>query len=169
MSETLKQLKQEATELGITFSPNIGEAKLKEKIDQFYESKETVSQELQKVVDELEESPTSREEYKAKGMQSFRAFAKEMEREARKTRVVTIIDNDQRVNNQTTSCVVNCGNQHFDLGTMVLPLNEKVEVRVGHLNALKEVKIPQHIKDPNNPSLSKVVLRPRYTIQYEDV
>lgn len=172
MSDKLNELKKEATELGITYSPNIGEAKLQGKIDEFYESQETSSQELQELVEELEkEEPTAqgKEDYKAKGLQSYRAIAKEMERNARKTRIITIIDNDQRVNNQTTSCTVNCGNQYFDLGTIVLPLNEKVEVRQGHINSLKELKIPQHVKDPNNPSLSKVVQRPRYTIQYEDV
>lgn len=172
MSDKLKELKQEATELGINFSPNIGEAKLQARIDEFYASKDkAVSQELQELVEAAEEKEaTSSNEVKpAKGKVAFRSFAKKLEQEARKTQVVTIIDNDQRVNNQTTSCSVNATNQYFDLGTVVLPLNEKVEVREGHLAVLREIKIPQHVKDPNNPSLSRTVLRPRYTIQYEQV
>ena len=34
----LEQLKEEATELGIKFNPNIGEDKLQAKIDAFYEA-----------------------------------------------------------------------------------------------------------------------------------
>jgi len=40
MSEKLEELKQEAAELGISHSPNIGEEKLQNKIDEYYKSKE---------------------------------------------------------------------------------------------------------------------------------
>lgn len=164
MSDKLNELKREATELGITYSPNIGEGTLQKKIDDFYASKETQSQELQQLVETIAQNETK----PAAGVSSFKALAKKLEAAARKTRIVTIVDNDQRINNQTTSCTVNCGNEYFDLGTIVLPLNEKVEVRQGHIDVLKAVKIPQHVKDPNNPSLSRVVLRNRYSISYED-
>ena len=62
---------------------------------------------------------------------------------------------------------MNCSNEYFDLGTLILPLNEKVEVRQGHLDVLKEVRIPQHMSDPTNKAVSMMVMRPRYTIQYE--
>lgn len=168
MSDKLNELKKEATELGITFSPNIGEAKLQTKIDEFYESKETASQELEEVVEQLEKEEEAPKKQSAKQNKSFRAIAKELEREARKTRVVTIIDNDQRINNQATSCIVNCSNEFFDLGTRILPLNEKVEVRQGHIDALKSVYPPQHMRDTTT-GLSRVSLRPRYSIVYEDV
>ena len=91
-----------------------------------------------------------------------------MKADANKTRVVTIIDNDQRVNGQTTTCTVNCSNMYFDLGTIILPLNTPVEVRQGHLTVLKELEIPQHVKDTRS-GLSTVRLVPRYTISYEEV
>ena len=47
---TLQELKQEATELGIEYSANIGAAKLAEKIEAFYTSQETSGEEIQAAV-----------------------------------------------------------------------------------------------------------------------
>ena len=161
----LEELKQEAKELGLEFSANIGEAKLQAKIDEFYESQETSGKEIIEAVKAKEESE---EKSAVKGKRSIYARAIEAEKAARKTRVVTIIDNDQRENNQTTCVPVNCSNSFFDLGTIILPLNIPVEVMQGHLNALKGVEIPQHIKDPKT-GLSTYVMRPRYSISFEDM
>ena len=157
-----EELKQEAKDLGIEFSANIGDEKLRAKIDAYYESQETSSKELQETVKAVEAKEAAKP-----AVNSPYAKARKAEDEARKTRVITIIDNDRRVNNHTTSCVVNCSNFYFDLGTMVLPLNTPVEVMQGHINVLREVRIPQHIQDRDG--LSHVEMRPRYTIQYEDV
>ena len=166
----LEDLKTEAKELGLQFSPNIGEAKLQTKIDEYYESQETpdatVAQALDEVNGKVEE--TKNEPKKQSGKKTMGQLAREMEEAARITKVVSIIDNDQRVNNQTTSCTVNCGNEWFDLGQKILPLNLPVEVMQGHLDVLKEVRIPQHVKDQKT-GLSRVTLRPRYTISYEDI
>lgn len=159
MDNKIDQLKQEATELGIKFNSNISEDKLAEKIEAHYKAAEEPFVPVQKT----EEVGVSGSTSDAK--QRMRQVAKELEAKARKTRVVVIIDNDQRINNVATSCTVNCSNAYFDLGTAILPLNENVEVREGHLEVLASVKIPQHVKDPNNPSVSKTVLRPRYSIQ----
>ena len=153
---TLEELKQEATDLGIAFSPNIGAAKLQEKIDAYYASQENSG------VTVAEESA-----------ETIAAVAKENSRaarraEANKTRIVKIIDNDSRVNGQATTVTVNCSNMYFDLGTIILPLNLPVEIRQGHLNVLKELTMPHHSKD-NKTGLSTVSMVPRYTISYEDV
>lgn len=162
MENKIDQLKQEATELGIRFNANISEDKLAEKIEAHYKTAEDSAP----VVREASEG---KETHSVGGVTNtknhMRQVAKELEAKARKTRVVTIIDNDQRINNVATSCTVNCSNAYFDLGTVILPLNENVEVREGHLEVLASVKIPQHVKDPNNPSVSKTVMRPRYSIQ----
>ena len=164
----LDELKTEAAELGVQFSPNIGESKLQSKIDEFYETKETSSAEIQKLVEEKEKAEEVVDKPVAISQPTAsRILAKEREREARKTRVVTIVDNDQRINNQSTSCTANCSNMYFDLGTAILPLGVKVEVAVGHINSLKQVKIPHHIKDVKT-GLSTVALRERYSISYED-
>lgn len=162
---TLQELRKEADELGITYSKNIGAGKLQEKIESFYESQETSGPALEEVVAEKEKAaptPTN------KGVDPKLAKRLARENAARKTQVVTIIDNDQRVNNQTTTCTVNCSNEFFDLGTVILPLNEKIEVSTGHIRTLEGVKIPLHMRD-NKTGLSQVKLRPRYTISYERV
>lgn len=156
----LEELKQEAKDLGLEFSPNIGEAKLQDKIDAYYESQETSGKELQVAIE-----TTAKKEADKPSVSNPYARARAAEEVARKTKVITIIDNDRRVNNHTTSCVVNCSNAYFDLGTMVLPLNTPVEVMQGHINVLKEVRIPQHIQDKDG--LSHVEMRPRYTLQVE--
>lgn len=160
---TLQELKQEADDLGVKYAKNISANKLQEKIEEFYESQETSGAAVEALVAEqsVEETPAP-----APKSRSAKRIARE--KAARETRVVTIIDNDQRVNNQTTTCIVNCSNEYFDLGTRILPLNEKIEVAVGHLKTLEQVKIPLHVRD-NKTGLSTVRLRPRYTITYENI
>lgn len=170
MEETsLEELKQEARDLGIEFSANIGAAKLQAKIDAYYAGQEDSSKavlEAVKVVEESKEKEDNTLVATTESKSTMSAISK-ARAEANKTRVVTIIDNDQRVNNQTTTVTVNCSNMYFDLGTVILPLNLPVEVRQGHLNVLKELQIPQHVKD-GKTGLSSVRMIPRYTLSYED-
>lgn len=163
---TLEALKQEATELGIAFSPNIAEKTLAARIEKFYEDQEVPAVTAALVAAGEAQTP---EEIAAEADQSMRSYARKMEAEARKTRIVTITDNDQRINNATTTCTANCSNNYFDLGTIVLPLNERVEVRQGHLEALAGVRIPHHVRSAADPSISATVMRPRYAIHYESV
>lgn len=168
----LDELKQEAKELGIEHSAQIGEKKLQEKIDAHYESLEKSEDNLAKAVQAVEQAAEQEANAKDTIAQAKRKrwvqIRKQLEADARKTRVVTITDNDNRVNNNTTTCSVNCSNAYFDLGTKVLPLNEKIEIYQGHINVLKEVKIPMHTKNPKT-GLAQVRMRPRYSIHYEDV
>lgn len=167
---TREELKQEADELGIDYAKNISDAKLEEKIDEFYASKETSGPALVAVVKEKAAKEQKNENVKEQPSAALEKVIKRKAREkaARATKVVTIIDNDQRVNNHTTTCVVNCSNEYFDLGTRILPLNEKIEVAVGHIRALERVKIPLHIRD-NKTGLTTVRMRPRYSISYADI
>jgi regulator of extracellular matrix RemA (YlzA/DUF370 family) len=162
---SLEELKTEADQLGVAYTKNIGSNRLKEKIEQFYEASETSGPALEALVAEKEKvqpvKDVSKEDAKAAKRLS-RAAA------ARKTKVITIMDNDQRINTQSTTCVVNCSNEFFDLGTIILPLNEKIEVAQGHINTLLQVRIPLHSRDPKT-GLSTVRLRPRYTISYENL
>ena len=170
MEETsLEELKQEARDLGIEFSANIGAAKLQAKIDAYYAGQENSSKEVIEAVKVKEESKQKDDNTlvtTTENRDTINAISK-ARAEANKTRVVTIIDNDQRVNNQTTTVTVNCSNVYFDLGTVILPLNLPVEVRQGHLNVLKELMIPQHVKD-GKTGLSTVRMVPRYTLSYEN-
>ena len=162
---SLEELKTEADELGMTYNKNIGASKLQEKIEAFYEGQETSGPALEATIVEKEKEKPAKVVAKEDAQ-----IAKRVAREkaARVTKIVTIIDNDQRVNNQTTTCVVNCSNEFFDLGTMILPLNEKIEVFTGHINTLEQVKIPLHMRDTRT-GLAEVRMRPRYTISYENV
>ena len=168
MDLNIEELRQEATDLGIKFQANIGAEKLQTKIDEFYESQETSEKEIVEAVEanEKSEEKFAESDNGSKGKPIGQRIA-DARAKASKTRVVTIIDNDQRVNNQTTTCTVNCSNGYFDLGTVKLPLNLPVEVRIGHLNVLKEVRIPQHVKDSGS-GLSTTRMVPRYTISYEE-
>lgn len=159
---TLQELKQEADDLGVTYAKNVSANKLQEKIEAFYEAQETSGPALEAVVAKEETKP------KSSAAQTLSDKIAKAKAKAEETRIVTIIDNDQRVNNQTTTCTVNCSNEYFDLGTIILPLNEKIEVRMGHLKTLEQVMIPLHMRD-NKTGLSTVKMRPRYTISYENV
>lgn len=168
---TIEELKQEATELGISFNQNIGVDKLQAKIDEYYKSQETSGNEILAAVQKQEAMEKSEEKSAVKGKENksinLYQFAIDAETEARKTRVVIITDNDQRENNQTTVAVVNCSNIYFDLGTVYIPLNVPVEVKIGHINVLKETEIPLHVKDPKT-GLNSLAMRPRYAIAYQD-
>jgi hypothetical protein len=162
----LQELKKEADDLGITYNKNIGLTKLQEKVETFYSQKETSGPALVAKVEKIEQEDA---EDLSVLTDKQRIQRKRMVREkaARETRVVTIIDNDQRVNNQTTTCVVNCSSEYADLGTVVLPLNEKIEVKMGHIRNLEDVRIPLHVRDQKT-GLSTVRLRPRYSVSYEN-
>ena len=167
----IEELKQEAAELGISFPQNIGADKLQVKIDEYYESQETSGNGIQDAVKKQEAMEQSEEKSAVKDNDDanthMNKYAKKAEEDARKTRIVTITDNDQRENNQTTVAVVNCSNIYFDLGTAYIPLNVPVEVKQGHLNVLSETEIPLHVKDPKT-NLSTLTMRKRYAISYED-
>lgn len=166
----IEELKKEADDLGVTYNPRIGEKKLQERIDAFYKSQETSGPALVKTVKEEEAKKSKASEESTVNGRSLNDFEKRriaQEQAARKTRIISIVDNDQRINNHATTCTVSCSNEYFDLGTKLLPLNQKVEVAQGHINVLKTVNIPLHVKD-NRTGLSKVTYRPRFTISYED-
>lgn len=175
----IDELKEEAASLGIEYHPNIGAAKLKERIDQHYEELEkdepSVSVEVQAETQEDKEEQvptvapqTSKHVPDGKRRMTMQEFAAHNAREMRKTRIVTIIDNDKRINDKTTTAVVNCTNGRFDLGSRVIPLNERVEVRQGHIEILAAILIPQHVEDPKKPGTMTTVMRPRYSIQYHN-
>lgn len=167
MSERLDELKQEATELGIKFNPNIGEDKLASKIEEYYKGQESSGKELQEAIAKVEAEEKSEEKVAVTGKQKMIILAKKLYDKARETKVVTIIDNDQRVNNQTTTCKANWTNNYYDLGTKIFPLNTPIEIEQGFINVLQEVFIPHHVKDMRT-GLSKTTMRRRYTIQVED-
>lgn len=165
---SLQELKQEATDLGIEYSANIGATKLAEKIEDYYKSQETSGEEILAAVEAKEAEEKSKEKPAVKGKEDKFARAKKAEDRARQTRIVTITDNDTRENNQTTVAIANCSNLYFDLGTVYIPLNIPVEIKQGHLDTLANLEIPLHIKDAKS-GLFKTEVRKRYSISYEQI
>jgi hypothetical protein len=163
MSKSLASLKTEAIQLGIDFQDNVTATALQKIIDTHYDSLEAANPSTPIVVEE--EVTAAPSTAPVAGKLTIGQKARIAEEKARKTRIVTVFDNDTRENNETTVAVVNCGNAYFDLGTVYIPLGERVEIMVGHLNVLKEIQIPHHM---SSGSGSKTTLRNRYTINYED-
>lgn len=163
----IEDLKSEAASLGIKHNVNISAEKLKTKIDDHYEAQETSGSELAELAEKVEKEDNKKESSENKKLDPKVVKRISREKASRKTRIISIVDNDQRVNNNTTTCLVNCSNQFYDLGTRVLPLGEKIEVAQGHINVLKEVKIPLHTRDTKT-GLSITKVRNRYSISYED-
>jgi hypothetical protein len=162
MSDKLDQLKEEAAELGIDFNPRIGEEKLQAKIDAHYEAIEKADKE------EIVETKTVATVKKIKPKNKpINVIARELYEKAKKTRIVTIVDNDQRVNSKTTTCKASWGNTFYEMPTKIFPLNTPIEIEQGYINSLKEVMIPLHVMDTRT-QLHTSVMRPRYSISYED-
>jgi len=159
----LDELKQEAKELGIKFSPNISEGKLADKIEEYYQSQETGAGVVIKEDGTVDTEETEAKETK---IRTIGELAREAEAKARKTHIVVITDNDQRENNLTSTVPVTCGNDHFDLGLKRIPLNVPVEVEQGFISVLKEIQIPLAVRQMDGSVVTK--LRNRYSISYED-
>tara|TARA_R110000744_G_scaffold147612_8_gene260604 strand:+ start:3488 stop:3994 length:507 start_codon:yes stop_codon:yes gene_type:complete len=167
--QELEDLKSEAAELGIKHNASIGAEKLKEKIEEHYSAQENSGPALQEQVKEkAEKAKKDGKVQTSKAVDTKISKRLLNEKNARKTRIVVIVDNDQRTNAHTTTCVVNCSNEFFDLGTRILPLGEKIEVAQGHINVLKEVYIPLHTRDPKT-GLSLTKTRQRYSVSFEEV
>jgi hypothetical protein len=164
MPKSLTTLKTEASQLGIDFEDTVTASALQKIIDTHYESLEASDPSAPVVVKE-EEAEVPKGTSVKSGKMTINQKARIAEAEARKTKIVTIFDNDTRENNETTVAVVNCSNPYFDLGTVYVPLGERVEIMVGHLNVLKEIQIPHHM---SSGAGSKTTLRSRYTINFED-
>lgn len=157
----IDDLKAEADDLGIKYSPNIGAKKLSEKIEDYYTSKET------NVIKPEEYSSENPEVDKKTGRRTKGQKIRDAKEKATVKHIVTIIDNDQRENHLTTVVPVTCTNEFFDLGTKKVPLNTPVELEQGFIDVLREIRIPMHVKDQHSGQ-SKVVLRSRYTVSVED-
>lgn len=154
IEKTIEELRQEATDLGITFNDKIGAEKLKLKIEEFYKAQSEVGQ-------KQESKPA------VKGIRTMRERANDAKALALKTHVVVITDNDQRENNVTQIVSVNCSNKYFDLGTKRIPLNVPVELEQGFINVLNEILIPGHVRVAGTGQ-STDIMRRRYSIAYQD-
>lgn len=157
MEKTLAELKEEADSLGISYSANIGAAKLQEKIDAHD----------QKLMDEADEKPVKSEakvEDKIAKADNPRLAAlrviKEQERLNRETIVVKISMVDKREASYATSAYFNTGST-----AMRVPLDEWVEMPkiLVHLAETKKSLIHIEKDGTSVPKLQKT-----YVVEYKD-
>jgi mRNA-degrading endonuclease toxin of MazEF toxin-antitoxin module len=153
----LDDLKAEATELGLTFSGNIGEEALQKKINDYMDSRGQAA--VNAVMVDAPKANTKVLDTEAE----WRRLVKIREEEANKEVLVIIVDNDPRENHLTTTVTVTSGNAEFTLGTMIYPLNNPTMVKQGHLDVIKDVMIPMHLLD-NSSGQMQTVMRKRYSI-----
>jgi hypothetical protein len=166
MAKSLVTLKTEAAQLGIEYEADVKAAELQSLIDAKLAELEAAdaSEPIVIVEEPIVPAETIKSATKV-GVKTMGQLAREAEAKARKTRIITVYDNDPRENGETTVAPVNCSNEYFDLGLVYIPLGEKVEVMQGHIDVLKEIDIPHHLRVNDT---TKTVLRKRYTINYED-
>ena len=154
LEKTLEELQAEATGLGIKFHPNMGEVKLKEKIEDFYES-QAAGDLVEMVEDEpeetLEETPKpTNVVYDVPGTkvtltkdQKLRLKVTKAKEKAMEKRVITISSNDKRDNDVTTVAYLGFENQYFGISKLV-PLDIPIELEVCLIDIAKTTKITLH-------------------------
>lgn len=143
--KTMDELKAEATGLGITFSPNIGEKTLIGKIDAYYESQS--AGDLVEMKDETEDETETETVVVDKLPKSAKVKLREKvlaaKAKAMKKRVVTITSNDKRTNDVATTEYLGFENQYFGMSRIV-PLDIPMELEACLIDVAKTTYITLH-------------------------
>lgn len=152
MEKSFEELKQEADELGLTYSPNIGKAKLEEKIEQKYK--------------EIEESSDSVESNTRVSTKSTLATRKEALKiiaeqiaENKKTKVVKITMVDKREASTATHAYFSNGDV-----SLHIPLDVWVEMPNILIQLAEEAKAVTHV-DSNG--ITEPKLTKKYVVEYK--
>ncbi len=152
MEKSFEELKQEADELGLTYSPNIGKAKLEEKIEQRY-----------KEIEESSDSVESNTRVSTKGALATRKEAlkiiAEQIAENKKTKVVKITMVDKREASTAT-------HGYFSNGDVSLhiPLDVWVEMPNILIQLAEEARAVIHV-DSNG--ITEPKLTKKYVVEYK--
>ena len=146
MSRDIEEARTEADQLGLKYSPNIGLAKLEEKIEGHY-----ATQAAGDIVTEVEEETEAVEVAKpaAGKLTQEQAHAKMLltaKAKAFETRIVTITSNDKRDNHVTTTAYLSMDNQYFGKSKYV-PLDVPVELEKCLIDVAKDIKIMLHVDE----------------------
>ena len=152
MEKSFEELKQEADELGLTYSPNIGKAKLEEKIEQKY-----------KEIEESSDSVESNTRVSTKGALATRKEAlkiiAEQIAENKKTKVVKITMVDKREASTATHAYFSNGDVSLNI-----PLDVWIEMPNILIQLAEEARAVTHV-DSNGvtePRLTK-----KYVVEYK--
>ena len=152
MEKSFEELKQEADELGLTYSPNIGKAKLEEKIEQKY-----------KEIEESSDSVESNTRVSTKGALAARKEAlkiiAEQIAESKKTKVVKITMVDKREASTATHAYFSNGDVSLNI-----PLDVWVEMPNILIQLAEEAKAVTHV-DSNGVTEPK--LTKKYVVEYK--
>jgi len=158
--KTMQQLKDEAAELGIDVKGIKSKDGIQSKIDEFNATESEAATAVEEDVTE-EEAPVD-------GMAAVRSMVPKLKRDAMKTRVVKIINNDKRDNHLTTTCYLSAENQYFGISKIV-PLDTPVELEQCLIDTAKAVEISRHVDDGTRSGNQEVQIVKKYSISYEDI
>ena len=152
MEKSFEELKQEADELGLTYSPNIGKAKLEEKIEQKY-----------KEIEESSDSVESNTRVPTKGALAARKEAlkiiAEQIAESKKTKVVKITMVDKREASTATHAYFSNGDVSLNI-----PLDVWIEMPNILIQLAEEARAVTHV-DSNGVTEPK--LTKKYVVEYK--
>ena len=152
MEKSFEELKQEADELGLTYSPNIGKAKLEEKIEQKY-----------KEIEESSDSVESNTRVSTKGAlaakkEALKIIAEQIA-ENKKTKVVKITMVDKREASTATHAYFSNGDVSLNI-----PLDVWIEMPNILIQLAEEARAVTHV-DSNGVTEPK--LTKKYVVEYK--
>jgi hypothetical protein len=153
MELTIEELKSQADDLGISYSPNIGIAKLQSRIDEVLVEQEERAIEAQVStprVNKTIERPVDPEVERRKRI---------MQRALKRSKVI-VYSNDPRDANKTT-CMSSVRNSYFG-DAKVIPLGQEWWLQQMHIDNLKNINIVKYIDDGKGNS--KAVNAKKYTV-----
>ena len=145
MEKSFEELKQEADELGLTYSPNIGKAKLEEKIEQRYKEIE-------------ESSEVSTKGALAARKEALKIIAEQIV-ENKKTKVVKITMVDKREASTATHAYFSNGDV-----SLHIPLDVWVEMPNILIQLAEEARAVIHV-DSNG--ITEPKLTKKYVVEYK--
>ena len=145
MEKSFEELKQEADELGLTYSPNIGKAKLEEKIEQRYKETE-------------ESSEVSTKGALAARKEALKIIAEQIV-ENKKTKVVKITMGDKREASTATHAYFSNGDV-----SLHIPLDVWVEMPNILIQLAEEARAVIHV-DSNG--ITEPKLTKKYVVEYK--
>lgn len=145
MEKSFEELKQEADELGLTYSPNIGKAKLEEKIEQRYKEIE-------------ESSEVSTKGALAARKEALKIIAEQIV-ENKKTKVVKLTMVDKREASTATHAYFSNGDVSLNI-----PLDVWVEMPNILIQLAEEARAVIHV-DSNG--ITEPKLTKKYVVEYK--
>ena len=152
MEKSFEELKQEADELGLTYSPNIGKAKLEEKIEQKYK-------EIEESSDSVESNTrVSTKCALATRKEALKIIAEQIA-ENKKTKVVKITMVDKREASTATHAYFSNGDV-----SLHIPLDVWVEMPNILVQLAEEARAVTHV-DSNG--ITEPKLTKKYVVEYK--